>query len=273
MREDLIQLLVAKLQSVQTAATAAYDLNKKKIGIGFCAIDDLLPLDYATKIAAKFDPENKAWREMNSFREKKLTTKQFDQFDSILKDITFAFQDPRVLQVVEKITGIPNQIPDHHLYAGGLSVMREEDFLDPHIDNSHDQEQKVYRRLNLLYYATPDWAIDQGGNLELWDREVNTPEVIHSRFNRLVLMETHDHSWHSVSPVKATKALRTCVSNYYFSKESPSGENYFHVTSFMARPEQPLKRIFCRVDNKLRSFLRTVKKSGFGKKDVYVQKG
>lgn len=272
MRERFIQFLLSKLQMIETTATEQYAENKKKFGIGFYAIDDLLPLEYANQVGESFDPKNPAWREMDSFRERKLTTKQFDQFSPILKDITFAFQDPRVIQVVERITGIPKQLPDQHLYAGGLSMMRTGDFLDPHIDNSHDGEQKLYRRLNLLYYVTPNWKLESGGHLELWDKKVKQPVVIPSLFNRLVLMETHDLSWHSVSKVVAAGGFRRCVSNYYFSEESPSGVTYSHVTSFMARPEQPFKRIFCQFDNQLRSFLRVIKKGGFGKKDVYVQK-
>lgn len=272
MKEQFVQLLVQKLNEVLSTASQQFRENKTNFGIGYCAIDNLLPTEYAKQVSDSFDSKNPAWREMNSFRERKLTTKQYDQFAPILKDITFAFQDAKVIQIVENITGIANQIPDQHLYAGGLSMMRSGDFLDPHIDNSHDGDQKVYRRLNLLYYVTQNWKIEDGGHLELWDDSVLQPQTIPSFFNRLVLMETHDRSWHSVSKVKKSDGLRKCVSNYYFSEISPNGKKYSHVTSFMARPEQPVKRLFCKVDNQLRSFLRVMKKGGFGKKDVYEQK-
>lgn len=209
---------------------------------------------------------------MDSFRERKLTTKQYDQFNSILGEITFAFQDPEVIRAFEEITGIKNQIGDPKLYAGGLSMMRPGDFLDPHIDNSHDLGRQTYRRLNLLYYVTPDWKLEDGGHLELWDKTVSQNLVIESRFNRLVLMETHNLSWHSVSPIKKPNGLRKCVSNYYFSKESPLGHDYFHITAFSARPGQTIKRAFCKVDNFIRSNLRNIKPTGFGKKDVFQSK-
>lgn len=147
--------------------------------------------------------------------------------------------------------------------------MRTGDFLDPHIDNSHDQNRENYRRLNLLYYVTPEWSGPDGGNLELWDQKVLKPVTIESRFNRLVLMETHHLSWHSVSEVKKPNAQRCCVSNYYFSKRSPLDHEYYHVTSFMGRPENKLKRVLSRVDNQLRSFMRKVVPGGLGKKDLY----
>lgn len=38
-------------------------------------------------------------------------------------DITFAMQAPRVARIIERITGIKDQIPDPSLYAAGPSAM------------------------------------------------------------------------------------------------------------------------------------------------------
>lgn len=270
--EHYKNLIFNKLQEIESSARSKFEENRKIVGTAFVIIDDLLPADEAKKISQSFDSNNPAWREMNSFREKKLTTKKYNEFASVLGEITFAFQDPKIIEAVGKITKLENQVGDPGLYAGGLSMMRVGDFLDPHIDNSHDQERKLYRRLNLLYYVTPEWKEEDGGHLELWDNNVKKNVTIESKFNRLVLMETHNLSWHSVSPVKKAGGHRKCVSNYYFSEVSPLGYDYFHVTSFNGRPEQTWKRAFCKVDNFLRMSLRAVKSSGFGKKDLYGNK-
>jgi Rps23 Pro-64 3,4-dihydroxylase Tpa1-like proline 4-hydroxylase len=270
MSNPFTQKILQRLESDLKMLTEDYHAHRKNFGIGYVAIENLLPEADAQAISKAFDPQNSAWREMNSFREKKLTTKQFQNFDPILKEITFAFQEKEVVDLISRITGIQKQVPDSKLYAGGLSMMRESDFLDPHIDNSHDQSRKYYRRLNLLYYVTPEWRLENGGNLELWDKGVHSPVTIESKFNRLVLMETHKFSWHSVSPVTKQNSFRKCVSNYYFSEESPNGGVYYHVTSFMARPSQPLKRLFCRVDNAARMLVRKIKPGGIGQVDVYA---
>lgn len=264
-----VQLIENRLKDSAQEIAQQYQNNRAKYGIGFAIIDKLLPESDAHKISQAFDANNKSWREMDSFREKKLTTKQYQDFDKILGEITFAFQHEKVVNLVSEITGIKKQIPDSHLYAGGLSMMRKGDFLDPHIDNSHDQSRKYYRRLNLLYYVSENWALNDGGHLQLWDKKVQTPITLESYFNRLVLMETHKLSWHSVSTIEVDQKLRKCVSNYYFSEESPSGGEYYHVTSFMAKPDQVFKRLFCRVDNFARSIVRKVKPSGLGRKDLY----
>ena len=232
----------------------------------YLIIDDFLPESEALEISRVF-PDQNEMREMKSFREHKYTSKNFSSFDSRLLEVSMAFQDRVVIDLIEKITGIQNQFSDPSFYAGGLSSMSKGHFLDPHIDNSHEATRQAYRRLNLLYYVTPDWEDQYGGHLELWDEEAKKPLVIHSYFNRLVLMETHALSWHSVCKVKVDQA-RNCVSNYYFSKESPTGEDYFHITKFSARPEDKAKRMLYCIDGFSRTLLRKIFKQGLGKSDL-----
>lgn len=266
-RERYVELIISSLDVRKDALKAAFEASSREVGVRYVAIDDLLPLDIVTEISKTF-PNADEMRLMDSFREKKFTSKAFDRFDPILGEVTFAFQDPRVVEVVGAITEIADQIPDSLLYAGGLSAMAKGHFLGPHIDNSHDSSRQYYRTLNLLYYVTPDWDEQNGGNLQLWNRDVSKNVTIHSRFNRLVLMETTPTSWHSVNQVQAD-GLRKCVSNYYFSKRSPTGTDYFNITAFSAPPSQPVLRLWSRIDAVLRQMVRWVRPDGVGRVDVY----
>jgi Rps23 Pro-64 3,4-dihydroxylase Tpa1-like proline 4-hydroxylase len=266
MREELVNLILRRLDADSEKISAEFHTDRG-IRANFCAIDDLLPDNIARDVASVFPPTTDM-RLLDSFRERKFTSKSLDKFDPLIADITFAFQDERVIKKVAELTGIRDAHGDPHLYAGGISAMERGHFLNPHIDNSHDGEQQNYRVLNLLYYVTPDWKPENGGNLELWDEKVKRPIEIPSLFNRLVLMSTNEKSWHSVNAVKAD-GVRCCVSNYYFSPHSPNGYETSHVTYFMARPEQKLRRIVTKVDSDVRSALRKIKKSGFSKKDVF----
>lgn len=220
-----------------------------------CFIDDLLPEHVAAEIYSAFPtPEKMAINK--SLRENKKIAAQMNLYKPILEEIVYAFQDSRVVKLVEEITEINNMMPDENLYAGGISLMSNGDFLNPHLDNSHDNERENYRVLNLLYYVTPNWGIQDGGNLELWDNGMSLPQrTIHSRFNRLVLMVTNKTSIHSVSKV-VTNGKRCCVSNYYFSNLPTEISDYFHVTSFYGRPGEPVKNFFLRADAYLRQFAR-----------------
>lgn len=266
-QDEIVGLIVERLNFELKKATSDFENSSAEVGVRYCYVDNLLPEEVVKNIYNAF-PDSSKMRLMDSFRERKFTSKNFDEFDPILKAITFAIQDPRVIEVVEKITGIKGQIPDPSLYAGGLSAMAKGHFLGPHIDNSHEATRKYYRTLNLLYYITPDWTLENGGNLELWDVSVKSNATIVSSYNRLAIMETTPSSWHSVSKVNVDK-VRCCVSNYYFSEISPTGQEYFNVTSFSARPEQFFLRFVTKFDNLFRQTIRKIKPDGLGKKDVY----
>ena len=206
-----------------------------------------------------------------SLREVKYVAAQMDRYDRLLEESIYAFQEPGIVERVEAITGLKALEPDTHLYAGGISLMSPGHYLNPHIDNSHDKMRERYRVLNLLFYVSPEWPADEGGNLELWPQGLRgRPTTLVSRFNRLVVMLTHQHSWHSVSR-NAAKADRCCVSNYYFSKLPPGGSHYYHVTEFFGRPEQPLRNVLLCADNWVRTVIRTRMPWAFKNRHFYDQ--
>ena len=217
-------------------------------------VDNLLDEQECSKIYDSFDLNNKIWIHHSTFRERKKTTAKIDTLDEKVTAIVDAFQVDEVVKCISDITQIKDLEPDRSLYAGGISAMSKGDFLNPHIDNSHDSGRSKYRRLNLLFYITPRWATQNGGNFELWDVNVKNPKVITSAFNRLIVMETGPNTYHSVNPV-IVNDTRCCVSNYYFSKSSFNKSNYYHVTSFTGRPGQNLQRIYGKVDNFFRNFI------------------
>lgn len=248
------EMVAALIDRIDTgAADIAQDWATLHPGVAtrFAVIDNLLPESVAREIHAAFPKDADGFHAHAGFRAHKRVSSDFDSLPPVLGAITFAMQSPEVVERISALTEMPHLEPDPHLYAGGLSMMFKGQFLNPHIDNSHEVSKSKYRRVNLLYYVTPDWAEENGGNLELWDDKVKKPLTIHSAFNRLVLMETNRRSWHSVSPV-VDGGPRCCVSNYYFSEKSPTGDDYYHVTSFTGRPEQKLRRAIGAADNAAR---------------------
>jgi hypothetical protein len=240
--------LIAKKIDAQSTALAAQWARPEGTRTRYFIVDELLPEPDVARIYAQFPRAQAAWFQRQSFRERKKTFAKLDTVDPVIAHITDAFHTAPVLEAVRRVTGIEGLEADPELYAGGISMMGQGDFLNPHIDNSHDSGRARYRRLNLLYYISPDWRVEYGGNLELWDARVRRPKTLHSRYNRLVVMETNRFSWHSVSPIMVARE-RCCVSNYYFSTTSPEERDYYHVTSFIGRPDQPALRLWGRIDN------------------------
>jgi len=263
--DQILERLIAESQVIRQSYKATRD------SIGYFTVDDLLPVELATTIYNAFpDPDSMKLRK--SLREHKYVAAQMDRYEAILEEAVYAFQDPRIVHKIGELLDIDALLPDEKLYAGGISLMGEHQFLNPHIDNSHDNERENFRALNLLYYVSPDWKRENGGNLELWpDGVQNYPDTITSKFNRLVVMATHSTSWHSVSPV-TSGMTRCCVSNYYFTESAPGNGSGFHVTTFRGRPGQKVRDIILRMDAKLRMVVRKLFSRGVVKTDHIYKK-
>lgn len=262
-QEYFVDKILQRLDASSEEIKAQWE-NPKDTQTRHFYLDELLPQSDVEEIYGAFPKNGNGFFDRESFREKKRTSANLSDFNAILSDITYAIQDIRIVNKISELCSMKNIEPDPKLYAGGLSMMFPNDYLNPHIDNSHDGERLKYRRLNLLYYVSPNWSFDNGGNFELWNEDRTIPKTIISHQNRLVVMETNKTSWHSVSRVNADRP-RCCVSNYYFSEISPDGDKYFHVTSFLGRPEQPLRRYLGVLDNVLRNYISRKLKIGRGK--------
>lgn len=269
-RREIADSIVARFDA-GTIEAAKKQFNSARTTQWF-SVDDLLPEKMAHDIRASF-PDPSQMFERKSLRERKHVTSQMDRHDPQGEEALFAFHDERVVDIVHRITSLPTLHADPKLYAGGLSLMTRGNFLNPHLDNSHNNDRSEYRVLNLLYYVSPGWSAASGGHLELWpDGVKGAPLTLHSLYNRLVVMATGPQSWHSVSSVDSAQS-RCCVSNYYFSPEPIGGAPYFRVTSFRGRPEQPLRDLFLRVDARLRGGIRKLFPAGVVKSQhIYERK-
>jgi len=229
--------------------------------ISYFYLDDLLPDELVLKIYSSF-PKYQETTLKKSLKQHKHIAVQMNQYDPLLEEVIYAFQELKVIKIIEQICGFQNLIPDTNLYAGGISMMRKNNFLNPHLDNSHDKDRNLWRVLNLLYYVTPNWKEENGGNLELWPKGPSNDNItIHSKFNRLVIMVTHNQSWHSVSKIKVSD-IRCCVPNYYFSRVPVHENSKFHVTTFRGRPEQKIRNMWLKIDSFTRMQIRKIFKKG-----------
>lgn len=260
--QEISEIIYQHIKSHQEALTATYNASKSQIGYFF--IDDVLPLELAQKCFEVF-PDKSEMRCLKSLREFKHISAQMDKHNHLLEAVIYAFQDEKVVKLIGEICNVNSLYPDESLYAGGISLMAHHNFLHPHLDNSHDAERQRWRVLNLLYYVTPDWETRNGGHLELWPNgPKKEPVVIESKFNRLVVMATHDTSWHSVNKVTVDQS-RCCISNYYFSNTPLKASDKFHVTKFRGRPEDTFTNLILDLDANLRMLLRKVFKKGIRK--------
>jgi len=258
-RKEISLLIVERLTKEKETLKEKFLESKNEIG--FFYIDNLLPNELVLTIHKIF-PELHETKERKSLREHKYTAYQMNRYNPLLEEVIYAFQEENVVKAVSEICQIENMLPDENLYAGGLSLMAKDNYLSPHLDNSHDKDRDRWRVLNLLFYVTPNWKLENGGNLEVWPNGLKEKQItIESKFNRLVVMTTHQKSWHSVSKVDV-ETIRCCISNYYFSNTPLLFSDLFHVTTFRGRPDQKAKDIILQIDNYVRNGLRQIFNKG-----------
>lgn len=262
-KEEVVDLIINKITENKSQLSSQFNASKSKIGYFF--LDDLLPEDFAQQCFEVF-PSKENMRCLKSIREYKHVSAQMNSHHPLLEKVIYAFQDEKVVKLVAEICGLENIYADNTLYAGGLSLMAKNNFLNPHLDNSHDANRERWRVLNLLYYVTPNWKLEDGGHLELWPYgPKKEPVLLESKFNRLVVMATHQDSWHSVNRVISNNTSRKCISNYYFSPNALKESDTFHVTKYRGRPEETFKNIILDADANLRMLIRKVFKKGIRK--------
>ena len=99
-RQDISDLIYNRISEERSEIKAAYEASRGAIGYFF--IDDLLPDDLACKCFEVF-PDPKDMRLLNSIREYKYISAQMDQHNALVEDVIYAFQDPKIVNLIADI--------------------------------------------------------------------------------------------------------------------------------------------------------------------------
>ena len=144
-----------------------------------------------------------------------------------------------------EIAGIPDLVFDPAMFGGGTHENLHGQDLDPHVDFNYDEAQQLHRRLNLIVYLNKEWRMEWGGALELHSNprkpQENQYQAFNPIFNRAVLFETNEHSWHGFPkielPPEERHRSRKSVSIYLYTRERPADEIApLHGTFYVHRP-------------------------------------
>jgi len=124
---------------------------------------------------------------------------------------------------------IPKLIADSYFTGGGLNVTEKNGLLDVHVDGNHHDATGLNRRLNAILYLNAGWQDGWGGEFGLYN---STGEILEKKiqplFNRLVIFDTHDRSFHGLpEPLNFPVGKnRKSVILYYYTKASrPKSQN------------------------------------------------
>ena len=111
---------------------------------------------------------------------------------------------------VSELLGIDGTFGDWHCHGGGLHALPPGSSLGLHLDSDHHPLTGWVRACNAVLYVNPVWDEECGGEFELWDAGGDhCVRQIAPRFNRLVLFEPSDCSWHGVAPVRGEESRKS----------------------------------------------------------------
>ena len=213
----------------------------------FC-IDNFLDEAFANSVIAaypSFEDALKVGRSFAAVNEKgKVQMTDSSKFAEPVAELNKQLASPEFLALLSDVFDMPNLLPDEELVGGGIHQTGPRGHLDVHVDFNFIEDRQLHRRLNILIYFNKDWKPEWGGNIELWDADVkHCHQSFSPIFNRCVVFETNEISYHGVTAVKCPEGLsRKSFAAYYYTREAPAHWNgVAHTTIFKARPDEVLK--------------------------------
>lgn len=206
-------------------------------------------LEEATAIAISddfydFDDERWLTRHDNELEHKKLST-HWDWYPKSIYSTFFYLNSAEFVSHLEQLTGIKGLKADYGLHAGGMHIHKSgSGRLNLHKDAEVHPKLGLKRKLNLIVYLNKDWEESWGGHLQLWNSGPDgSPSAlvksIAPMFNRAVLFDTSQDSWHGLPEIL----------------ESPDGQHrksialFYYVDNQDSSSPQRLRALFAPRDD------------------------
>lgn len=210
------------------------------------AIEDFFEPAFAERLLTefpRFDPQL-ARNEMGEIGGKAVNTR-IREISPAYRELYDTIGGKPFLEMMSRISGIPDLILDPRMYGGGTHENLHGQELDPHVDFNYDEAQQLHRRLNVIIYLNKGWQPEWGGAIEIHsnprDPAANQIRGFDPIFNRCVMFETNEVSWHGFPkinlPPDQRDLSRKSISIYLYTTTRPAQEIApLHGTFYVQRP-------------------------------------
>ena len=166
-------------------------------------LDNVFETEFTKAISQSFPSlDDPSWQHSDDkgveIKSRSNWSSDFDIPDGILPVIR-VFNSSFILDAMSKKLSIPKLIPDPYFTGGGLNVTEKGGLLDVHVDGNYHDATGLNRRVNLLLYLNEGWEKSWGGQFGIYADEGNTlVKTIPPLFNRCIIFDTHDKSYHGL---------------------------------------------------------------------------
>lgn len=189
-------------------------------------IDNLFAPEVLDSVIADFERvrHNKSYGD--SMTQKKHTCDDWNRFPpSTFEMVSFLNSGP-FITFLREITGIASLTSDPFLLGGGLHETMPGGYLKMHTDFNFHKQIELDRRVNAILFLNRDWHPTWGGELILTDTQMTQTVSVPPLFNRLVIFNTNDHSFHGQpDPHNFPEGnSRKSIAMYYYSNGRPTHE-------------------------------------------------
>jgi Rps23 Pro-64 3,4-dihydroxylase Tpa1-like proline 4-hydroxylase len=170
-------------------------------------IDDFWLPEIAEQLHDEFPDydDSRYWAaHYNTALENKKTGNHWDKFPKTTYAAFNYLGSSYFLDNVRSMANRPDLNLDFGLHGGGWHAHINGGNLNVHMDYNIHPKLGLQRKINIIVYLTKDWDTAYGGGLELWSHnsETNQPKEcvkkIDLKFNRAVLFDTTQNSWHGL---------------------------------------------------------------------------
>lgn len=190
----------------------------------YYVLDNFLEHDLAVQLSEQFSDFNSPqWYEYNNPLEVKKTINTWYNFPAETYQFFHYMCSGDFIDMLEKITGTKDLIPDLGLHGGGWHIHGNKGKLNVHLDYSLHPKLNLLRKYNIILYLSPEWQPEWGGNLEFWSHnsDTNLPKekvaTVECKFNRAVIFDASKNSWHGFNdPINCPEGhFRKSIALYY----------------------------------------------------------
>lgn len=196
-------------------------------------IDDFFLPEVAAGLEAEFPHfDSDVWHQYRNAIEVKKTCNDWNVFPPLTYRVFDHLNGPEFIGTLSDLLGIAPLWPDAGLNGGGWHTHAPGGKLNTHLDYNLHPKLGHQRKLNIIVYLNSEWQPSWGGQLGLWapHPEKRKPgELVKSvdpLFNRAVLFDTTQNSWHGLpAPLQCPEGqTRRSIAAYYLTPAPADAE-------------------------------------------------